>query len=258
MRTGTVDRSEAARVGDLEWRIGRTALTKNYLMMLDILAHNNWERPVYYVTTSGGEPYIGLENYLRQEGFAYRLVPIRHELEEEEVGTVNTAVMYDNVMNKFEFSITSPGFLISEDVLRMTVTMRSTYARLAEALAMENRLDSAVAVCDRSVETIPDRVVPYNYFNLSVAEVYLVAGEKDKGGEVLERLAAIQQEQLAYFFRFPESKRGNLSLEIRQALALLHASGQSARRHGLDDLAGRAEESLEFYYNLYTGQSFKP
>jgi hypothetical protein len=140
----------------------------------------------------------------------------------------------------------------------MTVTMRSTYARLAEALAMENRLDSAVAVCDRSVETIPDRVVPYNYFNLSVAEVYLVAGEKEKGGEVLERLSAIQQEQLAYFFRFPESKRGYLSLEIRQALALLHAAGQSARRHGLDDLADRSEESLEFYYNLYTGQSFKP
>ncbi len=258
IRSGTVPREQAGQIVNLEWRINRSALTKNYLMMLDILAHNNWERPVYYVTTSGSEPYIGLENYMQQEGFAYRLVPVRQNSTEDRVGGVNTAVMYDNLMNRFVFDMTKPGFLVSEDIFRMTVTMRSTYSRLAEALAEENRLDSAVAVCDRSLEQIPDRIVPYNYFNLPMAEVYLAAGREEQGEEILARLSEINRDQLAYYFRFPDDLRSFLSLEIRQSLAILHAVTQAAGSYGLEELATETDEALSFYYNLYTGQQFNP
>ena len=49
-----------------------------------------------------------------------------------------------------------------------------------------------------------------------------------------------------------------LSNDIQQAMAILHAVGQSAGDNGQEDLASRAEESLNLYYSLYTGQSFKP
>ena len=258
VNNGTVPSELAGDIVNLEWEINRTALTKNYLMMLDLLAHNNWERPVYYVATSGSEAYLGLEKYFRMEGLAYRLVPIRQETSSDQTGSVNTGVMYDNLMNKFEFDMSKPRFLVSNDIYRMTVTMRNIYGRLAEALMMENRLDSAVMVCDRITEMIPDHVVPYNYFNLIMAEVYLVAGEEEKGNAILDRLITISEEQLAYFFRFPENKRAYLSFDIRQALAVLHATGQLA--DGLDqkEQGDRARESLDFYYSLYTGQSFLP
>ena len=78
---------------DLEWRFSGNAITKNYLMMLDLLAHNNWERPVYYVSTTGREAYIGLDDYLQLEGFAYRLVPVKQVTDQNQTGGVNTDVM---------------------------------------------------------------------------------------------------------------------------------------------------------------------
>jgi hypothetical protein len=257
VKTGTVSPEEAGQVTDLEWRYSGSAITKNYLMMFDLIANNNWERPIYYVSTTGREVYIGLDDYMELEGFAYRLVPIRHKTEKNETGVVNTDAMYDNLMNKFVFNISKPGFLVSDDVYRMTVTMRNAYSRLAEALVAENKMDKAIAVCDKIQQMVPDKVTPYNYFNLGIATSYLKAGEKEKGTEILERMISIQDEQLAYFFSFPSDKQPYLISDIQQGLAVLHAISQAADETGEKEISKKAEETLDLYYNLYLGQAGK-
>ena len=257
--SGTVPRELAGEVTNLEWRISGNVITKNFLIMLDILAHNNWERPVYYVSTTGSEAYIGLDNYLQLEGFAYRLIPVKQQIKSKnQTGGVNSGVMFDHLMNKFVFEIRKPGFLVSDDINRMTVTMRNCYARLAETLAAENKLDSAVMVCDRIEELVPDRIVPYNYFNLPIAEAYLKAGQVEKGNAMLQRMTDIFSDQLEYFFRFPANKRAYISLDIQQAMAMLHAIGQSADTYGQKEVSDKANETLDLYYNLYVGESNNP
>jgi hypothetical protein len=257
--TGTVPRQMAGMVTNLEWKINNNVISKNYLIMLDILAHNNWERPVYFVSTTSPDAYIGLDNYLQLEGFAYRLIPVRQQItSKSQTGGVNTAAMFDHVMNKFQFNILKPGFLVSDDVNRMAITMRNCYARLADALAAENKLDSAVAVCDRIQQLIPDRIVPFNYFNLSIAEAYLKAGQVDKGNEILQRMTDIYGDQLEYYFRFPADKRALISFDIQQGLAVLHAVGQAADNYKQKEIGDKAKETLDLYYNLYVGQSYKP
>ena len=56
---------------------------KNQLAVLSMLANNNWERPIYFAVTTGGDSYIGLEEYFRLEGLAYRLVPIKYKKSQE-------------------------------------------------------------------------------------------------------------------------------------------------------------------------------
>ena len=51
---------------------------KSELIVLDILANNNWERPIYFASL-GHEGTLGLEDYMQLEGFAYRLVPIKSQ-----------------------------------------------------------------------------------------------------------------------------------------------------------------------------------
>jgi tetratricopeptide (TPR) repeat protein len=256
--SGAVAPQLADQVTDLEWEFNGNVITKNYLMMLDLLAHNNWQRPVYYVSTTGAEAYIGLDNYLQLEGFAYRLIPIRQVPQRNRTGGVNTPVMYDNLMNKFEFNIRKPGFLVSDDVYRMTVTMRNSFAMLAEALVIENKLDSALQVCDRALELIPDQIVPYNYFNLAIAEAYLRVGEADKGNGILQRIIEIQDEQLEYFFRFDARKREYIAMDIQQAMAILNAVAQLAADNGQKEISDNANGVLDTYYNLYIGESYNP
>lgn len=258
VRTGTVPPENAGQVTNLEWTINTTAVTKNYLMMLDLLAHNNWERPVYYVTTTGSEAYIGLEDYFQLEGLAYRLVPIRKSSASDQPGTVNTDVMFDNVMNKFEFNITRPGFLVSEDVNRMAITMRNTFGRLTDALVEEQDFIRAVEVCDRCIQQIPDEVVPYNYFNLAIAEAYLKTGQTEKGNGIMDRLHSIYKDQLAYYFTFSDAKRAYISFEIQQGIAVVHAISRLAESNGQKEIAAQTKETVDFYYELYLGQSNIP
>ena len=255
---GTVPASLAGQVHNVEWKIDRPALTKNYLMMLDLLANNNWERPIYYVTTTSDEAYLGLKEYFQLEGLAYRFVPVKAPLDNGNPSRVNTDVMFDNVMNKFEFSVTRPGLYLNDDHVRMAISMRNVYAELAQALVMENKMDSAVKVCDRSIELIPDKVIPYNYFNLAIASSYLAAGQNDKGNAILQRMVAIQDERLSYYLSFPEDKRTYISFEIQQCLALLNALNESAERYKQEDSAAKAKKLLELYYNLYVGKQYTP
>jgi tetratricopeptide (TPR) repeat protein len=259
LKTGTVSPEEVNRVTDLEWTINRSGLTKAYLMMLDLLAHNNWERPVYYVATTGSEAYLGLEDYFRQEGLAYRLVPIKSgKGSDGQPRAVNTAVMFDNLMNKFEFNVTSPGIYINEDNFRMATTFRNAYMRLARALMNENKMDSAVRVCDRISEMIPDRVVPLGYFNIGIGEVYLAAQEKDKGKEIFDRLVAIQEEQLDYYFSFPDHLRPAVRFDMEQCLAILHAVIRIVGDLGEKELENTYQEKMDFYYDLYLGNINNP
>ncbi len=63
---------------------------------------------------------------------------------------------------------------------------------------------------------------------------------------------------LEYFFRFPESKRAYISSDIQQALAILNAIGEEADKAGQKDISDKAKETLDTYYNLYVGESYKP
>jgi hypothetical protein len=58
-----------------------------------VIAANQWKRPIYFTM-----PYndLGFGNYLRRDGLAYRLVPVKQS-------PVNTDHMLDVVMNKFGF-----------------------------------------------------------------------------------------------------------------------------------------------------------
>ncbi len=188
LANGTVAAKDSALVVDkLMWNMktnGMNPLTKAYIVMMDILANNNWERPIYYASTAGSEAYLGLENYFQLEGFAYRLVPIRNESRSYgETGRINSDRLYHNLMEVFDDHsrldpIRNPGaqheaypyawggfndpkVYHSEDNTRLVPLMRRLYARLAEQLIAEGDKDKALKVLDHGNEVLPDFNFPY-------------------------------------------------------------------------------------------------
>ncbi len=104
MRNKVISVKDTARLAKrISWELGgRGYITKNDLMVLDLVAHNDWKRPIYFAVTTGDDAYVGLKKYFQLEGLAYRFVPIKQtENEEAQGGRVNTDLMYDNIMNKF-------------------------------------------------------------------------------------------------------------------------------------------------------------
>ncbi len=140
IKSGTVDPKDKDQiVSKMEIGFGgKNYLGKHEIFILDLLANNHWERPMYFATTVGKESFTGMNDYLQLEGMAYRVVPIKKDpfLANERV---NTDKMYDNMLHKFKWGgiAENPNIYLEENNLRMTQTHRYMFLRLVDALIME-------------------------------------------------------------------------------------------------------------------------
>jgi hypothetical protein len=240
-------------VDEITWTINRSGLTKNYLMVLDLLATNDWERPIYFATTTGTSAYIGLQDYFQLEGLAYRFIPIRTPDKSGQEGRINTTAMYDNLINKFRFgNMDNPKVYLDETNMRMTMNLRNNYYRLADALIEEGKNDSAKVVMDFCIKSLPDKSIPYNYFVMPIAEGYYKIGETATGNEIYCRLIEIMNEQLSYYFAFKGDLKDKYSFEKEQNLAMLQKLMQVAKRFKQQEISKKAEEVFDIYYKQYS------
>jgi tetratricopeptide (TPR) repeat protein len=251
VENGTVPLHLAGRIEPVEWKVNTFGIQKNHLIVFDILAHNQWNRPVYFSTTTGDDAYIGLEDYFTQEGMAYRLIPVRANPPDDQIADVNTAVMFDNMMNRLSLDLSDPDVLISEDSYRSSMNMRNNYGRLAQALIREGRKDSAILICDRALELMPDEVVPFDFFLIPIADAYYAAGADDKGNAIAERLLTYAEENLVYFFSFKGNKAEKMDRYHQQYMAYLQEIMKLLERHQQTDLFQRSKALFDEYYQKY-------
>lgn len=228
----------------------RNYISKDELVILDLLATNNWERPIYWAMTVGSDKYLNLEDYFQLEGFAYRLVPIRGNSQPDKLllGTVASDIMYDNLMNKFKWGgINDPNVYIDENNARMMTNISNGFHRLASALIEEGKKDSAIAAIDRCFELMPQKVVPPGYFTIELATDYLKAGAAEKGKQALTSAFDSFNDDLNYYFsldnRFVQSK--SIQEELQRSLFFMQLIERSARANNQPELAQKASETLQ-------------
>ncbi len=265
IKNGTVSANQANLiVKNIEWEISDGILQKNMIAMMDILANFNWDRPVYFAVTTGNDAYFGLEKYFQLEGLAYRLVPIKNDVPGEDLslGRINTDILYNNVMNKFTWGgLNDSRVYLSEDNIRLTMTIRTIFGRLANTLVTENKMDSALKVLDRAEETMPNNLVPYNYFNLPFAEAYYRIGTPAaiaKGQKIMETLIKICDTELTYYFKFKGNFASMVDREIQQNLGILQRLSQIAETYKAVAIKKQADSIFEMSYsewNLNKGKT---
>ncbi len=253
IKNGVVPASLRDSVLDaVNWTMDGYGVQKAQLMQLDLLANFNWKRPVYFAITTGDDAYIGLQNYFQLEGLAFRLVPMNAHNTDGQYGTVNTALMYDNLMNKYKWgNMTDPNVYMDETNMRMTMNFRNIFARLANALLDEGKKDSALKVLDRCFEIMPDSKFTYNMFVMPLAEAYYKAGEKTKATKILSRLFEVNQKEMDYYFRFTGRKARTLDYEKRQGLGILSRIKDIAERENQKQLSDNVAKYFEMYYQMY-------
>jgi hypothetical protein len=248
-------------VPSIDIKLNKSLLTKNQMMVLDVLATNNWERPVYFVT-GGHEDALGLEDYFQLEGFAYRLVPVKTERSGFlEYGRINTDVMYENLMNKFKWGgMEEPDLRLGyyEKRTFSVVRVRNNFARLAKELLLEGKRDSAVAVLDRCMELMPHERIPYHYFMPGIIEVYYKADETVKADQIAEEFAWICEDNLSYYLSFKPGMRKAINNDIQISLQLLQMLTSVTKEYNPEGVAVGVEEKFNRLYSLYlqtAGQS---
>ena len=254
VESGTVRPELANLIVPITWTMDRWGIQRNNVILLDFLAQNNWQRPVYFATTTGNDSYIGLKDYFQVEGMAYRLIPIKTPGKGQDLGRIDIDILYDNLVNKFGSGMENPRVYLSEDNFRMSMSLRNIYGRLAKELLLKGKADSAVIVCDKIMELVPPESIPYNYFILDIAESYLQAGENEKGMKILEGLYEITVENLEYFFRFEGDKALMVDDMRKHYLSMAHEVKEAARRNKQAEMQDKAEKLFNEYYDVYVRQ----
>ena len=225
LANGTVPQDRSNQIVDeITWEVKKSYVLKNDLTVLDILSTNNWERPIYFASTTGLASYIGLEDYFRAEGMAYRLVPIKKQGRGDgNPGYVNSDILYDRMMEDFHWGgMDKHEIYMDETNRRMTMSLRITFSRLADQLIAENKLDKAKLVLDKAFEVMPEENVPYDYFVMFLAENYYAIGEFERGNEIVSRLVDIYEKEVIYFQSLDPKHAATVKNDLQQSRGILN------------------------------------
>lgn len=168
-----------------------SSMFKNNMMMLDILANFDWKRPINF---SSGGIYDGsnlffLSNYLKFDGFSYRLVPIKtEESVDGELGMVNADELYNTVKSYRWGNFKDLKTHFDETCTQNIIGYRSSASRAAEALVLKGDKKRAIEILDLASREIPVSKYDDPRSLSSIVYAYIVAGQEQKGLKLAEDL----------------------------------------------------------------------
>lgn len=182
----------------LKWA-GR-GMSRKQVMIYEMLARNNWKRPIYMSVTLGAENYAGLQDYFCLEGLAYRLTPFKLGQ-----SRIDTDKMYTNLMKRFKYgNVAMPGIFLDETNLRMAQTHRRMFSVLVERLLNEGKKDKALAALRMCEKVLPEATVPYEYADVDLATLWFHAGDKAKAARVAKEVARQNWQYLNWANTLPQ------------------------------------------------------
>lgn len=246
---------ESAITDTMRWTYSQNYVSRAELSMLAILANNNWERPVYYTITTPESNYIGLDRYLVNEGFAYRLMPVDLGLQEGDPTTIeHIDQIYDNVMNKFSWGNIGDASYIDPDSYRyISMYVGSIYGQPAQQLLAAGEKDKAKQLVVNAYENMPKRaylmseVMGY----VPLLSVMYEVGEAEKANEITQRNLTFIQENMRYYEAVSEAKSNLEYRNMRFGLASIQRYKQLLDEVNQPELQKQADALYNSYRHYF-------
>jgi hypothetical protein len=186
----------------IDFNPNRQYMVKNELAIYAIISTTQFKRPICFTSTQELKD-LGLDQYVRQTGLAYQLVPVKG-------ASVDLDAAYTNTMTKFDFKNSNkPNVYYDEENRRHLNSLRLNVSQIAQALAAAGKKDSAVQVLRKFDKELNAKNHPYgmtsnrgnqhNYFSYLFLQAAYAAGDTDLGKRVGASVVKDLKQQLAYY-----------------------------------------------------------
>lgn len=265
IKSGVVKPEDADKIVPyIDIDLPESALLKNQMMMLDILANNDWERPLYFTGGSYSDSeYMWMKKYLQLEGLVYKLVPIETDLGEDNpylMGRIDNDLMFDIVM-QWEWGNSELTTIYHDPETRKnSISFRSNMARLAENLINEGKLNKAKAILDLAIEKMP--IDYFGYYSLLVPFVdgYYRINETEKAQILSNKIAEKYKDRLNFFNSLDAGLQYTLGEEIITEIERYRTLVEADLKHGekieLNPVLDQFMEAIAPFSYLYGDYDF--
>ncbi|MBF8961670.1 DUF2723 domain-containing protein [Pontibacter sp. FD36] len=222
----------------MQWTINKSLLEKKHMIILDLLATNEWNRPVYFSTTVNSADFMGLSEYFQLEGLAYRVVPVKVS-SEDMPGFLNKELMYKNMMN-FKFrNFNDPSIFYDENYFRFAANARDKFGKLAAEYLMSGDNARAKEIVDYCFEQLPPSTIPYDYYTPQFVSIMADLGEEERARSLWEDMAKNSRESVDYYLEkgalFDMEIQTNLFI-MQQLIGEAQAIGEEQKAKELQDV----------------------
>lgn len=244
----------------LKWTFNtRGGANNNYLELKDVLiinllenvAKSGWERPIYFANTVTPSSFLGLSAYLRLEGLAYRILPVRNPLPADPFdpyqGSIEPDRMFTNLTQKFRYrNLNNPDVYFDENIQRMLGNYHGVFYRLTKYYYLEaEKLKNQNLAIDRTIETVAganlDSLQQVKSTNASAQSAFMAKGKE---------LMTFGEEAFPYEVVAPDPY-----IVVRAGIMWDRlGEGEKAQEY-FDYARNQAEQTLEYYAG--TGDYFK-
>ncbi|MBD1392558.1 DUF2723 domain-containing protein [Mucilaginibacter glaciei] len=252
VKAGAVPASEKGRiVPQMDFTYPGKYVTKDNLAIMDIIAHNNWKRPIYFTVTAGNENMLGLDKYFYNEGLALRLMPFAPDSNARFLETSNTNVMYANVMNKFKYgNFKTAKNLDHESLTLFYRVMTTTFTTLADNLIKEGKPDLAKKVLQKYAANMPEQIMTQD---LALTKFYMSesafhANETAIGTSLINKIDGYLTDQLNYNYTLMQKNPDEVNArDVQFGISLINNMAQILKNYNQTALETKLNAQVKDY-----------
>jgi len=224
----------------------KRGLYKNELMVLEMLSHGNWSRPVYASISMGADQLSFLRDHMVLEGLAYRISPTATSR------SVDTERLYDNVMHRFRYgNLSRKGIYADADVLHMANTHQMVMAILIDSLLQQGDIQRGIEVCRKWQQEMPEENVPYTDAALAMARCYYAARQLEEADKIVSSLLRRADEWLSWIATIRPSRRAGSLYSQYSWLQTMQLALALAARYERTDIYQKYSKQYELYIQQY-------
>ncbi len=201
------------------WQYNVLDIGKSTFVALDIIATNIEKRPIYFSSYSIDD-FFGLENYLKLEGFAYKLegTPIENqEIIALKAGEINEDKMFDNFIHKFQWkNFDKPDVYYNEIERDIVKQFYDNSICLAYKLLQKNKADKALIVCNLLATNLPFSLHYYPSAAADLAIIYSLLGRDEKSEEYITLSTQQFSQIMQQYFTLNVSQQAQDRMQIQK------------------------------------------
>ncbi len=239
-KTNMMDRGEwkddLVDSGSMKFTINPTigsppqALRVQDLAILNIIAANQWKKPIYFAVTVGDNNKVGLQSYLRMDGMAFKLLPYPNV-------RISVTRLQENLFEKFLFrNLNDPKVYLDDKTKGLLTNYRTAFIRLADHYRIENDNEKALTTLDKMEELIPESNVPFTdyRFGLSIGHLYETLGRPEelerRAWEIIERNPKLRDAYAALLGFYQRTENYEKAVELMNKYLEQYPTDEMARQ----------------------------